>query len=385
MARTKIFISSVNEDGLKPLRRRVFRELEALGHEPVMWEENLGPWSAHVDPVVRCLEAVEQCDIFVLFIGGKAGTYHANALRTITHMEFIKAHEQEKTILVFGDVEIKSIFFGTVRPILERYIDDCIAKEERFPTPGHMMEMLKNDQRVPKDVDPYVWYFYYDMLLRKVYIDDLSMGVPIDWKVYFSDLLRRGALLLPLEDSIEQNANRLDQFDEAFELMSGLLPLLRISGLRHGGEPFLELIMNRLGGGMIEQKYGQYMSESVGYYGDCCAATLYELREDGLFLFAKAGSAASAPFFAPDDKSSYIVLTADMGDPGEQVFFKESKSMFYHCIRSGNYVITLHYPADPDWNYKKFIHYKQSVNHAIMSKNPLVVEIVKLCLGGMQP
>lgn len=384
MARTKIFISSVNEDGLKPLRRNVFRELEALGHEPVMWEENLGPWPAHVDPVVRCLEAVEECDIYLLFIGGKAGTYHAKAMRTVTHMEFIKAHEQEKTILVFGDVEVKAAFFGQVKPILDQYIDGFIAREERFPTPSHMMEMLQGDERVPQNVDPYVWYLLYDMLMRKVYIDDLSLGVMIDWKVYFSDLLRRGSLLLPLEDSIEQNADRLDRFDEAFELMIGLLPNLRISGLRQA-DKFLELIMNRLSGGSIEQTYGPYMSECVGYYNDCCAATLYELRDNGLNLVSKSGSAASVALFALDDKSSYAVLTVDLGDPGEQVFFKEAKSMFYHCIRTGNYVLTLHYPADPEWNYKKFIHYKESVNHAIMSKNPLIIEIIKLCLGGMQP
>lgn len=384
MARTKIFISSVNEDGLKPLRRNVFRELASLGHEPIMFEENLGPWPAHVDPVMQCLEAVEMCDIFLLFIGGKAGTYYPQALRTITHMEFLKAHEEEKTILVFADIEINAMFFGQVKPILDEYIDVYISNEDRFPTPTHIMEMLKQDERVPQNVDPYIWYLLHDMLLRKVYIDDLSLGVPIDWKVYFSDLLRRGTLLLPLEESIEQNADRLDQFDEAFELMTCLLPNLRINGLRHADQ-FLELIMKRLTGGTIEQAYGQYMTESVGYYEDSCAATLYELRDEGLWLVALAGDATSVPLFRLEDKSSYVVLTIDLGDPGEQVFFKEAKSMFYHCIRSGNHVITLHYPADPDWNYKKFIHYKESVNHAIMSKNPLIIEFIKLCLGGMQP
>ncbi|MEF2965977.1 DUF4062 domain-containing protein [Paenibacillus sp. M1] len=384
MARTKIFISSVNEDGLKPLRRGVFRELASLGHEPVMWEENLGPWPAHADPVVRCLEAVEECDIYLLFIGSKAGTYDAKAERTITHMEFIKAHDQGKTILVFADAEVKAVFFGQVKPVLEQYIDSHISKQESFPTPAHMMEALKRDDRIPQDIDPYVWYFLYDILIRKVYIDDLSLGVTIDWKAYFSDLLRRGSLLLPLEDSIEQNACRLEQFDEAFELLNDLMPGLRIAGMREP-DRFMELIMDQLTGGMIEQQYGQYMNECVGQYGDCCAATLYELREQALHFVGKAGAAAAVSRFAMDDKSSYAVLTVNIGDPAEQVFYKEVKSMFYHCIRSGRYVLTLHYPADPEWNYKKFIHYKEAVNHAIMSKNPLIIELLKLCLGGMQP
>lgn len=58
----------MNEDGLKPLRRNAFQELTTLGHEPLMWEVNLGPWPAGVDPVVKCLEAVQHCDIYLLFI-----------------------------------------------------------------------------------------------------------------------------------------------------------------------------------------------------------------------------------------------------------------------------------------------------------------------------
>ncbi|WMT38914.1 hypothetical protein RE628_15375 [Paenibacillus sp. D2_2] len=85
-----------------------------------------------------------------------------------------------------------------------------------------------------------------------------------------------------------------------------------------------------------------------------------------------------------DNKSSYAVLTYHIGDQREQVFFTAAKNMFYYCIRSGHYVITLHYPAETDWDYKKFIRYKESVNHAIISKNPVIIEFIKLCLGGMQ-
>lgn len=105
-----MFISSVNEDGLKPLRRAAFRELVSLGHDPLMWEENLGPWPAHIDSIKKCLEAVEACDIYLLFLGSKSGTYNAASGITVTHMEFIKAHEQGKLILVFADTEIKSVF-----------------------------------------------------------------------------------------------------------------------------------------------------------------------------------------------------------------------------------------------------------------------------------
>ncbi|MNJ51782.1 hypothetical protein D3C77_470960 [compost metagenome] len=274
VARTKVFISSVNEDGLKPLRLIAYRELASLGHDPLMWEENLGPWPANIDPIAKCLEAVAESDIYLLFLGSKAGTYHDSSGITITHMEFIKAHDQGKLILVFADTEIKLFFFGKLKPLIDQFIEQYVNNKEQFPSPIHIMDSLKDNNTVPPNVDPYVWYFLYDITLRKIYIDDLSLGVPIDWKAYLSDLLRRGALLLPLEQSIEQNSSRLDQFDEAVELLYRLIPQMQISGLREASD-FLEAIQSRMCGGRIEHRYGSYVAETIGFYGDCCAATLY--------------------------------------------------------------------------------------------------------------
>jgi len=42
LAKAKIFISSVKEDGLSRLRKEAFSELRGLGHEPLMWEKTSG-------------------------------------------------------------------------------------------------------------------------------------------------------------------------------------------------------------------------------------------------------------------------------------------------------------------------------------------------------
>ncbi|MNJ53495.1 hypothetical protein D3C77_488840 [compost metagenome] len=245
------------------------------------------------------------------------------------------------------------------------------------------MDSLRTYNNIPLNIDPYVWYLLYDIALRKIYIDDLSLGVPIDWKAYLSDLLRRGSMLLPLEQSIEQNSARLDQFDGAFEFLYHLIPQLQITGLQRA-EDFLGIIKSRMTGGIIAHNYGPYVAETVGEYNDCCAATLYIQEHDRLNLVAKVGTAAGAAFYKLDDQSSYNVLTYQLGDLGEQVFFKASKNMFFYCIRTGKLILTLHFPSHPDWDYKKFIHYKESVNDAIISKNPLMIEFIKLILGGMQ-
>ncbi len=383
MAKAKIFISSVNEDGLKPLRRQAFRDLTALGHEPLMWEENLGPWPANVNPVVKCLEAVEQSDLYLLFIGSSAGTYYREAERTVTHLEFIKAFDKGKTILVFADIRVKSMFFSIVKKLIDEMIEHYLVETQQYPSPEEVMTALKRNDKVPKEIDPYVWYLLYDMTIRNVYVDDLSLGVHIHWNDYFSDLLRRGSMLLPLQSSIIENNVRLEQYDEAFSALADMIPQLHLGGLRNK-EYFLKAIMNRMSGGTIQHHYGPFMSETVGYFGSCCGATLYILEGERMKFVAKAGDASGVAGFNIQDQSSYVVLTYKLKT--DVVHYKELKQMFYCSMVSGPYVLTLHFPSATavGWNNQKYVLYQESVNDAILNKNPYLIELIKIVLGGMQ-
>ncbi|BBI31673.1 DUF4062 domain-containing protein [Cohnella abietis] len=382
MARTKIFISSVNEDGLKRLRREVFTELKELGHEPLMWEENLGPWLAHTDPVAKCLEAVEESDIFLLFIGNHGGTYYKDAQRTVTHMEFIKAYDKGKTILIFVDTTVKATFFGTIKKWLDDFLEQYINESHHHPSPEVIMAALKQNSNIPSHIDPYVWFLLHDLSIRNVYLDDLSLGVKIDWKEYFSDLLRRGSLLLPLQHSILENGRRLEQSEEAFRLLSELSLLAQASD-KPNYDSILKAIMNKMSGGMIEHQYGQYMTEVIGSYKACIGATLYLKDNDKMKFVAKCADVVWNRSFRLDDQSSYVALTYNMNK--DTVHYTQAKQMFYCCFKQGRYVLTLHFPSDSDWDNRKYMIYQESVNDAIMNKNPYLVETIKMLLGGMQP
>ncbi|MDF2652677.1 MAG: hypothetical protein K0Q73_8482 [Paenibacillus sp.] len=382
LAKAKIFISSVNEDGLKPLRKQAFRDLMSLGHEPQMWEENLGPWPANVNPVVKCLEAVEQSDLYLLFIGSSAGTYYPEAKRTVTHLEFIKAFDKGKMILVFADVRVKSKFFSVVKRLIDEIIEHYQAETRSYPSPEKVMMAIQGNDKVPKEIEPYVWYLLYDMTIRNVYVDDLSLGVPVHWNDYFSDLLRRGSMLLPLQSSIIENNTRLEQYDEAFSALSEMIPQVHISGLR-SKEHFLKAIMSRMSGGTIEHHYGPFMSETVGNFGACCGATLYIQDGEKLKFVAKTGTAAGVAQFSIHDQSSYVVLTFKLKT--DVVHYTESKQMFYCSMISGPYILTLHFPSSAaGWSNQKYVLYQESVNDAILNKNPYLVELIKIVLGGMQ-
>ncbi len=380
MAKTKIFISSVNEDGLKRLRKEAFDELRKLGHEPIMWEENLGPWPAHTDTVSKCLDAVGEADIFLLFVGSRGGTYYKEAQRTVTHMEFIQAYDKNKTLLVFVDTTVKAVFFGTARQWIDDFREQYISEAGRSPSADEVLAALRHHPGLPAHIDPYVWFLLHDLSVRNVFMDDLSLGVTIDWRNYFSDLLRRGSMLLPLSRSIADTGRRLAQSDEAFRLLSELISLQPKTG-GTDYESILNAVAGRMTGGRIEQRYGPYVSEKVGTYGDCIGATLYVREGDKMRFVAKCADVAWNRSFRLDDKSSYVALTYQMNK--DIVHYTQSKTMFYACFKHGEHVLTLHYPADPDWDNRKYITYQESVNDAIMNKNPYVVLMVKMILGGL--
>ncbi|WP_436663531.1 DUF4062 domain-containing protein [Alicyclobacillus acidoterrestris] len=376
---TKIFISSVNEDGLKALRKKAFDELKELGHDPQMWEINLGPWLAHIDPVKKCLESVQSSDIYLLFLGHKAGTFQKDVQRTVTHLEFLKAYNEQKTILVFAESQVKECFFRVAKVLIGQYIEQFVEDHGVSPSPIEITDYLKTQRGLLEGVEPYVWFFMYDLINRGVYIEDISIGVDINWKEYFSDLLRRGSMLLPLAESIEANNKQLIQYDEVLNTIRDCIPHLEIGFRDH--ETFLKFLVNKSLGGKIEYSYNHYLSETVGEFHDCIAATLYIHEYDQMKFVAKYGEADGDAVYLVSDPNSYVALTYRQQPRVDQVFFKESKGMLYYCITAGRHVLTLHFPLN--WDNMKYIFYKESVNDSIIRKSALTVSFIKLLLGGM--
>ncbi|SDS40448.1 protein of unknown function [Paenibacillaceae bacterium GAS479] len=383
MAKARVFISSVNEDGLKPLRRSVFRVLEGLGHEPLMWEENLGPWPSYQNPVEKCLEAVEQSDLYLLFIGTRGGTFDEAAGLTVTHSEFIRAVDKGKTALVWADAETKAIFFSGIAWKLDEYIAHTVQESGSYPAPLQTLDFLRSCQEAPPHIDPYVWLLLHDIRQRGIYVEDLARGVETDWRGYFSDLLRRGLLLLPLEPTIAENSNRLEEAETSFDLLAALLPQVALEP-PHDWKVWLNTIRERLQGRTIEHRYGRWNRETVGSYEACNAASLYRRDGDAMRFISCCGRASAVRSFALNDQSSYIALTYAMGPRAEQVYYTESGQKFFYCVRSGPFVVTFHFPAGSSWDQLRYIRYKDSVVSAIIGPNTRLVKLVRLLLGGMR-
>ncbi|MFE5323777.1 DUF4062 domain-containing protein [Paenibacillus sp. NPDC056579] len=375
-------MSSVGQDDLRPIRNAVFEELSAMGHAPLMYERNFGPWDSHRDSVVRCLEKVEQSDIFLLFIKDKGGTFYPDYDRTITHLEYMQAARLNKTILVFVETSVKNAFFGTVKPILEDITNRHVERTGGYPKAADVTAALKGHHQIPPYVDPYVWFLIDDLVKKGVYFEDLSLGVAINWRDYFSDLLRRGVLLLPLEMTFEAYIKQIQIYEE-FQLFIDLsIPVFQQLPIQNTASLF-RIFMNHLKGGVIRHRYGNLFSEDIGTFADCSAITVYGRSDDKMTLAFQLGATTSEPHFQIDDDQSYVSITAKR-DSQEQLFFKEGKKTLYLTVKCRDRVMTCHFRADSSWDSKKFVTFRDDILYAIMNQNPMIFEFARKLIGGMQ-
>jgi hypothetical protein len=379
--KAKIFISSVAQDSLKQLRESMWDILRDLGHEPMLFERNFGAWDSHTNPVQKCIECVRESDALLLFISNKAGTFYERSQRTVTHMELIEACAKRKTVLVFVDRIVKAEYFAKAKWIIEEYVESYKAETSSFPKASDIVAVLSRADLSPS-VDPYVWFFLHDIVGRGIYFEDLNLAVAPDWKMYFSDLLRRGLQLMPFKDAIETNERQLDQYDHFYDILTSVIPSLEITGFRNL-KALLKSFQRSVTGDVVEHDYG-YVKEPVGSFVDCSAVTLYELQEDRLVVRGKTGTAIGEDYYLLNNKDSFIALTYSNPEPNDQVFFKESNCTFYYCLRLPKHVMTFHLPCGPDWNTDKFMASKDSVIRVIIDKNALAFDFVRMLIGAMQ-
>lgn len=377
--KTRIFISSVAQDRLKSLRESMWNLLRELGHEPMLFEKNFGAWDSHTNPVQKCIECVRQSDAFLLFISNKAGTYYEQSQRTVTHMELIEACNQQKTILVFVDSEVKAEYFAKAKGIIDEYMEAYKAETSTIPKVSEIVAALRS-AGLSSHIEPYVWFFIHDIVARDIYFESLDLAVAPDWKMYFSDLLRRGIQLMPFKDAIETNERQLEQYDHFYDLLTSAIPSVAITEFR-SLKAFLESFQRSVKGEIVEHDYG-FVKEQIGWLSDCSAVTLYGLQNDRMVLMEKTGTATGEDYYLLSNKDSFVALTYN--NPDDQLFFKESNRTFYYCLRLPKHVMTFHLPCGQEWNTDKFMASKDNVIRVIINKNALAFEFARMLIGGMQ-
>nr|WP_283942838.1 DUF4062 domain-containing protein [Paenibacillus konkukensis] len=375
-------MSSVGQDELKSIRNAVFDELTAMGHAPLMYERNFGPWDSHQNPLQKCLDKVEESDIFLLFIKDKGGTFYPAYDRTITHLEYIQAARLNKTILVFVESGVKHSYFSQVKPVMERIADNHMEKTGGYPKAAEFVTALQAASGIPPHIDPYVWFFIDDLVKKGIYFEELSLGVSIHWKEYFSDLLRRGVLLLPLERTFDAYMKQIQAYEEFHQFIDHCAGAFQTAS-QEGTIQFLAALMDKLKGGIVRHHYGNLFAEDIGTFQNCSALTIYERSGNRLNLAFVTGAITSEPYYEIDNEQSYVSITAQRANT-EQLFFREEKQMLYLTVKCRDRILTCHFLADSSWNTGKFVSFRDDILYAIMDQNPMILEFARKMIGGMR-
>jgi hypothetical protein len=107
MAIPKVFIASTCYD-LKYIRSNLKYLIETLGYEPVLSEHGDIFFSPNEHTHNSCLNEIENCQLFILIIGGRFGGNFQNSEKSITNKEYEKAFERKIPIFTLIEQDVYS-------------------------------------------------------------------------------------------------------------------------------------------------------------------------------------------------------------------------------------------------------------------------------------
>ncbi len=105
MSCPRIFVSSTFYD-LKHVREIIREFIENIGYEPVLSEFSDIFYQPGDTVQNSCLREIPSCDIFVLIVGKRYGSYFPGDSLSITHREYIEAQNQLIPIYSFVDLDV---------------------------------------------------------------------------------------------------------------------------------------------------------------------------------------------------------------------------------------------------------------------------------------
>ncbi|MBJ7983003.1 DUF4062 domain-containing protein [Bacillus cereus] len=385
----KIFISSAAERQLKTLRRNLKTELNEAGHDAIIFEDgDFAPWDTNT--LRTCVSKVKECQVFILLISKKQGTFLKEERTTPTYIEFHTALQEEQYILPFVDEEVHELYFQYVRSDIHQRVSEYYKEHNRKPDyidqiVEEVVESHPYKERL-KDVDNYVWGFLYNVEGACGWLYKLDFADAVNFyknvKAYLSDRLARSIKLLPLENDIINNAEQAEEFAKFQEFSSFSLGLLKEGGILDF-KGLLERLVRNLKGSEVVHLPGSYIAEILVKYEDCNAVSLYKHKDGLMNLVAFNGAITPTQLYDLKSDDSFVVDTYNKDTQG--VYYNEHKTLLYCTIKAGEYVLCFHFPLEKKWPETKVNSFRDDFYNAIMTSNSSIYfEFIQQLLGGIK-
>ncbi len=240
----KVFLASKFGEFIN-IRKRLVEELLNVGLKPIDLNDNT---AVPYPPLERSLQSVRESDIFVLLIGDEYGTIPPNESKSITHLEYIEALRNNKTIYVFGigqlynDEEIKYSTDNNMREwqeeILQNWVISKFGSNESYRSIAYhiIMDIYKEENLTWIDEDTgLMWqvqvetheklgrYPWSNLLKYKDQLNKDNYGGYSDWRIPSFDEL---VTLKTKESYPNPNSNYQESFIKK--------PLLYSMTMEHG-------------------------------------------------------------------------------------------------------------------------------------------------------
>lgn len=374
MDKLSIFISSVAQDSLSQLRQTITDSLLDVGHHIVRYEESI--YFTELDSVKTCLNYVDRSDMLLLFIDTRAGSMIASEGKTVTHLEFLKAYEKGKQILIYVNQVVITEFFSVLPSLKENY-DLYEGNFEQF------YDSLKS-MNLSQIQDHYVLAFLYDVYIKGYYLQNLNLGTEMvtQVKTQLSIMTKEGLQYLSLKSAIDQAFDHFQMYGDFYENSLKFLEVIQkgeIIDTRRLLSKLRNLIVKEIEVFEIDTLY---QTKYLTTIKPATAITLYESDIDEMKLVEYDGD-VTAESIERDNKDSYVVQTAEDMDVEETLYYNEEKHLFYFLFKASPYIFCIHFPANGEMTSDYALKYQNHVLDAIIkSKGYQYCYFLKKLLGG---
>ncbi|PKU50093.1 DUF4062 domain-containing protein [Lysinibacillus fusiformis] len=383
----KIFISSANEPALREIRKELKASLTNAGHRVLIFEDgDFAPWDK--DTLQTCIDKVKECQIFILLIGEKSGTYLNNLKTTPTYIEFHTAVEEGLYIIPYVQCDVKNNYLWYMQSEIKQKIE--IYERENGRRPNELSEIVgeiiesHTEKEKLNGIDSFVWEFISDVEYKCGWLYSLDYKNKDEFyeevKHYLSTQLAIGIKFVPLKEEIISNAGYVEEYQKFQRYTNNLLSLLD-GGIVKDWERFLAFIVRELRGGKIVDQKG-YLSRTLNEYENCNAASMYKCEGSQMHLITYQGAITPPEEYPLDDKESFVVDTYIKD--AQSIYYSMEKQLLYFAIKAGKFVLCFHFPLKKRWTNDQVSAFHNEYREAIIeSSSAVFVEFAIRLLGGI--
>ena len=227
MSCPRIFVSSTYYD-LKHVREIIREFIENMGYEPVLSEFSDIFYRPGDTVQNSCLVEISSCDIFVLIVGKRYGSYFPGDSLSITHREYIEAQNQSIPIYSFVDLDVLHDYefhkkntgsgkcsyrvvediniFGLIEDIQEASKDNALIS---FTSIADILQHLKKQ-----------WASLFKNFLQEIKLEACAKKPEVE---IHKDLenVKEKLKFVGITELTQENVNRINSFIELVDLLGG--------------------------------------------------------------------------------------------------------------------------------------------------------------------